>query len=70
MNSFHLKNIWSAHTFNSRPGRQVLAQTEELTMTYIFSLAVMVLGLGIWQERTGSAHTESELGSERHGQRC
>jgi hypothetical protein len=38
-------------------------------MTYILSLAVMVLGLGIWQDYTGSAHTESDLGSERHGRR-
>ena len=46
----------------------MLAQLEELTMTYILSLAAVVLGLGIWQDCTGSAHTESELGSERHGQ--
>ncbi|WP_275399732.1 hypothetical protein [Seongchinamella sediminis] len=38
-------------------------------MAYILSLAVTVLGLGIWQECTGSGHSEGDLGSERHGQR-
>ncbi|WP_275259601.1 hypothetical protein [Seongchinamella unica] len=36
-------------------------------MAYILSLAVMVLGLSIWQEHAGSAHAEGNLGSERHG---
>lgn len=38
-------------------------------MVYIFSIATLFLGLGIWQEQLGSGHSESELGSERHGQR-
>ncbi len=38
-------------------------------MTYVLSMAALVLGLAIWQDCAGSAHTESELGSERHGQR-
>ena len=37
-------------------------------MVYILSIATLVLGLSIWQEKLGSGHSESDLGSERHGQ--
>lgn len=37
-------------------------------MVYVISIAVIVLGLGVWQEQIGSGHSESDLGSERHGQ--
>lgn len=36
-------------------------------MAYILSMAVMVLGLAIWQDQLGSGHSEGDLGSERHG---
>jgi hypothetical protein len=37
-------------------------------MVYILSIASLILGLGVWQEQLGSGHSESDLGSERHGQ--
>lgn len=37
-------------------------------MVYVISIAVIVLGLGVWQEQIGSGHSESDLGSARHGQ--
>ena len=53
----------------TKPKRPASASLENITMAYILSLAVVVLGLGIWQDCAGSAHTEGDLGSERHGQR-
>ena len=37
-------------------------------MAYILSMSVLILGLSIWQDKSGSAHAESDLGSERYGQ--
>lgn len=36
-------------------------------MVYILSLYASILALAIWQEGRGSGHSESDLGSERHG---
>lgn len=34
-------------------------------MAYILSFSVIVLALGIWQDKSGSGHSEGDLGSER-----
>ena len=37
-------------------------------MDYILSMSVLILGLSVWQDKSGSAHAEGDLGSERYGQ--
>lgn len=34
-------------------------------MSYIFSISVIVLVIGLWQESKGSGHSEAHLGSDR-----
>ena len=34
-------------------------------MAYILSISAVILVLGMWQDKTGSGHSESDLGSER-----
>jgi len=34
-------------------------------MSYIISIAAIVLAVGIWQEKQGSGHSEGDLGSDR-----
>ncbi len=34
-------------------------------MVYIIGLYTAILALAVWQENSGSAHSEKELGSDR-----
>jgi hypothetical protein len=64
----HLKNKHSDPTLDPWPEEPTPAITKRFIMVYVISIAVIVLGLGVWQEQIGSGHSESDLGSERHGQ--
>ena len=68
MKTSHLKNTPAAPTLIPRPETHAGTTVEEITMAYILSMSVLILGLSIWQDKSGSAHAESDLGSERYGQ--
>lgn len=36
-------------------------------MGYILSISVVVLAMGVLQDRCGSGHVEADLGSDRYG---
>ncbi len=37
-------------------------------MEFVLSIAAAVLVVSLWQDHSGSGHSEPDLGSERHGQ--